>query len=103
MGGLLAIAFLLFALTRSVLHASNIRSVFWMLLIPYLSADFVQLAKGGSDGFLRTATLHTFAVLIMTAIAQVTGGKVAAPMAPEREMPARTQHEHPGLAVGVVT
>jgi hypothetical protein len=80
-GGLLGIAFLLFVLTRFVLYAANIKSVFWMLFVPYLSADFVQLAKGGSDGFLRTVTLHGFAVLIMVAIAQFTGAKVQATVA----------------------
>ena len=50
-GGLLGIAFLLFILTRFVLHAANINNVFWMLFVPYLSADFVQLAKGGWMAF----------------------------------------------------
>jgi hypothetical protein len=88
-GGLLAIAALMFLLTRLVLHASNIQNVFWMVLVPYLSADFVQFAKGGSDGFLRTLTLHGFAVLIMVGIARLTGGRVitSAPIKKESPLP----------------
>lgn len=69
-GGLVALILLGLVLTRLSYWMMSRPQLFWVLLAPFFAADCIQLAKGGSDGFLRTLTLQVVAVVIMVVIAR---------------------------------
>ena len=69
-GGLAALLLLGIFLTRLSFWMISRPRLYWTLLAPFFAADCIQLAKGGSDGFLRTLGLHVAAVMIMVFIAR---------------------------------
>ena len=70
-GGLVALLLLGLVLTRLSYWMMSRPRLFWVLLAPFFAADCIQLAKGGSDGFLRTVTLQLVAVVVMVLIARL--------------------------------
>ncbi|MCO1653877.1 hypothetical protein [Pseudonocardia humida] len=72
-GGLAALLLLGILLTRLSFWMMSRPRLYWTMLAPFFAADCIQLAKGGSDGFLRTLVLHIGAVMIMVLIARSAG------------------------------
>ena len=69
-GGLVALLMLGLVLTRLSYWMMSKPRLEWVLLAPFFAADCIQLAKGGSDGALRTITLQLAAVMITVLIAR---------------------------------
>jgi oligosaccharide repeat unit polymerase len=75
-GGLVALFVFGFVFTRLSYWAMGRAGLWWALFVPFLAADSIQLAKSGSDGFLRTIVIHIAAATIMVAIAQLARTQV---------------------------